>query len=67
MRFGHYANWAHYEESCALVEKVWRARVALSPKAKRAEKSLTKFHVQTNVVNLAKRRIDRERRRQAVA
>lgn len=65
MRFGHYADWAHYEESCSLVEKVWRARVARSPKAKQAEKSLAKFHAQTNVVNLAKRRIDRERRRQA--
>lgn len=65
MRFGHYADWGHYEESCSLVEKVWRARVALSPKAKRAEKSLVKFHAQTNVVNLAKRRIDRERRRSA--
>jgi hypothetical protein len=63
MRFGHYANWAHYEESCSLFEKVWRARISLSPKAKRAEKSLAKFHAQTNVVNLAKRRIDRERRR----
>lgn len=65
MRFGHYADWAHYEESCSLVEKVWRARVVLSPKAKQAEKSLAKFHAQSNVVNLAKRRIARERHRAA--
>jgi hypothetical protein len=65
MRFGHYADWAHYEESCSLVEKIWRARVARSPKAKRAEKSLAKFHTQSNVVNLAKLRIARERRRAA--
>jgi hypothetical protein len=62
MRFGHYADWVHYEESCSLVEKVWRARVMRSPKAKLAEKSLAEFHAQTNVVNLAKRRIARERR-----
>jgi hypothetical protein len=62
MRFGHYANWDHYEESCSLVEKVWRARVRLNPTSRAAEKSLAKFHAQSNVVNLAKQRISRARR-----
>jgi hypothetical protein len=51
----HYFNW------CALLERLWRSRVAKNPKTQRAEESLAKFHAQhpDNVVSLAKLRIAR--------
>lgn len=52
----HFFDWAK------LIERIWRARIAKNPKTQRAEESLRKFHAQ-EPINLAKRRIERARRR----
>lgn len=57
----------HFFDFCKLLDGVWRARIAMSPKGKRAEESLAKFHAQNPapVVNLAQWRMNRARRRAA--
>lgn len=57
----------HFFDWCKLLDGAWRARIAMSPKGKRAEESLAKFHAQnpSPVVNLAQWRINRARRRVA--
>lgn len=63
-------NWLdnhHYFDWCKLLDGAWRARIAMSPKGKRAEESVAKFHAQNPgaVVNLAQWRLNRARRRAA--
>lgn len=57
----------HFFDWCKLLDGAWRARIAMSPKGKRAEESLARFHAQNPgpVVNLAQRRLNRARRRAA--
>lgn len=64
MRF---INNHHFFDWCKLLDGVWRARIAMNPKGKRAEESLAKFHARNPgpVVNLAAWRLRRARRQAA--
>jgi hypothetical protein len=68
MKLFTWVNNHHYFDWCALMERIWRARIAKNPKSARAERSLSEFHRQypDHVVNLAQWRINRERRRASV-
>jgi hypothetical protein len=62
-----FINNHHYFDWCALIENIWRSRVAKNPKTAKANKSVAEFHRLNpdHVVNLAQWRINRARRQAA--